>query len=90
MNIKIKRLHPDAKMPKRGTKYAAGFALNAAEEFAEPIIEEQTVRFQTGRAFEIPEDTLACCTAAPALPSRASSSRLCLWMPTTAGPSTSR
>lgn len=25
MNIKIKRLHPDAKMPKRGTKYAAGF-----------------------------------------------------------------
>lgn len=30
MNIKIKRLHPDAKMPKRGTKYAAGFDLYAA------------------------------------------------------------
>ena len=55
MNIKIKRLHPDAKMPKRGTKYAAGFDLYAAEEFDAPIFEEQTVRIQTGLAFEIPE-----------------------------------
>lgn len=31
MRVKIKRLHPDAKMPKRGTKYAAGFDLYAAE-----------------------------------------------------------
>lgn len=31
MKIKIKKLHPDAKMPKRGTKYAAGFDLYAAE-----------------------------------------------------------
>ena len=55
MKIKIKKLHPDAKMPKRGTKYAAGFDLYAAEEFDAPIFEEQTVRIQTGLAFEIPE-----------------------------------
>lgn len=55
MKVKIKKLNPNAKMPKRGTKHAAGFDLYAAEEFDAPIHEEQTVRIQTGLAFEIPE-----------------------------------
>ena len=55
MKIKLKKLDPNAKMPTRGTKYAAGFDLYAAEEFDAPIFEEQTVRIQTGLAFEIPE-----------------------------------
>ncbi len=55
MKVKIKKLNPNAKMPKRGTKHAAGFDLYAAEEFDALIHEEQTVRIQTGLAFEIPE-----------------------------------
>ena len=55
MKIKLKKLDPNAKMPTRGTKYAAGFDLYAAEEFDAPIFEEQTIRIKTGLAFEIPE-----------------------------------
>lgn len=55
MKIKIKKLNPNAKTPKRGTKHAAGFDLYTAEEFDVTIFEEQTVRIQTGLAFEIPE-----------------------------------
>lgn len=43
MKIKLKKLDPNAKMPTRGTKYAAGFDLYAAEEFDAPIFEEQTI-----------------------------------------------
>lgn len=55
MKVKIKKLNPNAKMPKRGTKHAAGFDLYAAEEFDALIHEEQTVRIQTGLAFEMRE-----------------------------------
>jgi dUTP pyrophosphatase len=55
MKVKIKKLNPNAKMPTRGTEHSAGFDLYAAEEFDAPIFEEQTVRIQTGLAFEIPE-----------------------------------
>nr|DAX02270.1 MAG TPA: dUTPase [Caudoviricetes sp.] len=55
MKIKIKKLNPNAKMPTQGTAGAAGFDLYAAEEFDVTIFEEQTVRIQTGLAFEIPE-----------------------------------
>lgn len=36
MKVKIKKLNPNAKMPKRGTKHAAGFDLYAADEATHP------------------------------------------------------
>ena len=53
MKIKIKRLHPDAKMPTRGTAFAAGFDLYATEETE--LLYGVPVMVPTGVAFEIPE-----------------------------------
>lgn len=52
MKIKIKKLHPDAKMLTRGTADAAGFDLYAAE--FERLYVGNTYRIRTGLAFEIP------------------------------------
>lgn len=53
MKIKIKKLHPDARMPSRGTEDAAGFDLYATEDvtlnFGIPTM------VPTGLAFEIPK-----------------------------------
>lgn len=53
MNVKIKRLHPGAVIPRYATAGAAGFDLVAVEDV---IIEPgETKSIRTGLAFEIPE-----------------------------------
>lgn len=52
VKIKIKKLHPAAKMPRRGTADAAGYDLYAAE--FERLHVGNTYRIRTGLAFEIP------------------------------------
>ena len=53
MKIKIKKLHPDAKLPVQGTVDAAGFDLFCTKTV---IIENgETVKIPTGIAMEIPQ-----------------------------------
>lgn len=53
LNVKVKRLHPDAVIPQYATSGAAGFDLVAVEDV---IIEPgQTKLIPTGLAFEIPQ-----------------------------------
>jgi dUTP pyrophosphatase len=51
--MKIKRLHPVAKMPTKGTKGAAGYDLFCTE--LTTIRAGQTLKVPTGLAFEVPE-----------------------------------
>ena len=53
MKIKIKKLHPDAKMPMRGTADAAGFDLYATEDTS--LWNGRAKMVPTGLAFEIPK-----------------------------------
>lgn len=53
MKIKIKKLHPDAKMPHRGTDDAAGFDLYATQDVT--IVTGEPMKIPTGLAFEIPK-----------------------------------
>lgn len=53
MNVKIKRLHPGAVIPRYATAGAAGFDLVAVEDVIIEPGETKTIR--TGLAFEIPE-----------------------------------
>lgn len=55
MNVKIKKIHPDAKVPVYGSKGAACFDLYAARiiDIADDI--ELTVTYGTGLQFEVPE-----------------------------------
>ena len=55
--MKIKLLNENAKVPTRGSEYAAGYDLYAAIE--EPIIIEPhtTVKISSELAFELPENT---------------------------------
>jgi dUTP pyrophosphatase len=53
MRVKIKKLHPDAIIPKYATPGAAGFDLVAIEDVA--IEPSTTVLIKTGLSFEIPE-----------------------------------
>lgn len=52
VNVKIKRLHPDAKIPAYATDLAAGFDLVAVEDAV--IAPGDTVKVPLGLAFEIP------------------------------------
>lgn len=53
MELKIKKMHPDAKMPSRGTKGAACFDLYAVED---TLIGSGTIKeVMTGLAFEVPD-----------------------------------
>ena len=55
MNIKVKKLKPDATVPTMGSKFAAGADLYSAEE-ADVVIEPSEMKFiGTGLAMEIPE-----------------------------------
>ncbi|MCR5669664.1 MAG: dUTP diphosphatase [Butyrivibrio sp.] len=58
MEIKIKKLHKDAKLPTRGSEYAAGYDLYAiAPDDTDFIVihAHETVKVDTGLAVEIPE-----------------------------------
>lgn len=55
MNIKVKKLKPDATVPSMGSKFAAGADLYSAED-ADVVIEPNETKFiGTGLAMEIPE-----------------------------------
>ena len=55
MNIKVKKLKPDATVPTMGSKFAAGADLYSAED-ADVVIEPSGTKFiGTGLAMEIPE-----------------------------------
>ena len=53
MKIRIKKLHPDAKMPTQGTKDAACFDLYAVED-DEIEVGAPRIKVRTGIAMEIP------------------------------------
>lgn len=53
--IKIKKLNKDAKIPTRGSKYAAGYDLYSCSEYE--IVPHGTVKVGTGLSFELPENT---------------------------------
>ena len=55
MKINVKKLIPTAKLPTRGSEYAAGYDLYAALEETVVIAPHQTVMVSTGLAMEIPE-----------------------------------
>ena len=52
MKLKIKKLHPDAKVPTYGTDMASGFDLSSTEELILQPLKRALVN--TGLAFEIP------------------------------------
>lgn len=53
MQLKIKKLDPNAKLPIRGSEHAAGWDLYALN--AEKIYPGKTKKIETGLAIEIPE-----------------------------------
>lgn len=55
MNVKIKKIHPDAKVPVYGSKGAACFDLYAARIINTADDIELTVTYGTGLQFEVPE-----------------------------------
>ena len=57
MNINIKKLNDLAKIPTRGSKYAAGYDLYAATNYQIEIAPHSTVKIGTGIAMELPENT---------------------------------
>ena len=54
MEVKIKRLRPDAKIPTRGSLRAAGYDLYAAIDAPVEIRPHETVKIGTGIALDIP------------------------------------
>lgn len=59
VDIKVKKLNELAKLPTRGSKYAAGYDLYAAIDAPISIPPHTTVKIGTGLSFELPRDTFA-------------------------------
>ena len=59
VDIKVKKLNELAKLPTRGSKYAAGYDLYAAIDTPISIPPHTTVKIGTGLSFELPRDTFA-------------------------------
>ena len=57
MKLKIKRLNDLAKIPTRGSEYAAGYDLYAATNYNIEIDPHKTVKIGTGLVIELPEGT---------------------------------
>lgn len=58
-NIKVKKLNEFAKLPTRGSEYAAGYDLYAATNQILDIAPHSTIKVSTGLSFELPEGTFA-------------------------------
>ncbi len=58
INVKVKKLHPDAQIPKVGTEHAAGFDLYSIEDYE--LKPGETKAIGTGIAMEIPEGKCCC------------------------------
>ena len=57
MNIKVKKLNPNAQLPTRGSNEAAGYDLYACIEDSILIMPHQTTKIGTGLSFELPSET---------------------------------
>ncbi len=57
--INVKKLNKLAKLPTRGSEYAAGYDLYAAIENPIHILPHSTVKVGTGLSFELPQRTFA-------------------------------
>lgn len=62
-NIKVKKLNNLAKLPTRGSNYAAGYDLYAATDHIIYIAPHSTVKIGTGLSFELPNGTFAAIVA---------------------------
>ncbi len=58
-NIKVKKLNNFAKLPTRGSDYAAGYDLYAATDKIIDIAPHSTIKIGTGLSFELPQNTFA-------------------------------
>jgi dUTP pyrophosphatase len=58
-NINVKKLNDLAKLPTRGSDYAAGYDLYAATSYNIEIQPHTTVKIGTGLSFELPQGTFA-------------------------------
>lgn len=58
-NIKVKKLNDFAKLPTRGSEYAAGYDLYAATKQIIWIAPHSTIKISTGLSFELPQGTFA-------------------------------
>ena len=58
-NINVKKLNDLAKLPTRGSEYAAGYDLYAATGYNIEIQPHTTVKIGTGLSFELPQGTFA-------------------------------
>ena len=56
-NINVKKLNDLAKLPTRGSEYAAGYDLYAATSHNIEIQPHTTVKIRTGLSFELPQGT---------------------------------
>lgn len=54
MQLKVKKLHPDAILPKYQTAGAACFDLHALDVRARPLFPDGTIVYRTGLSFEVP------------------------------------
>lgn len=52
LEVKVARTHPDAKLPTKGSEYAAGWDLYALEDTEVPF--RQSMRLRTGLHVAIP------------------------------------
>lgn len=59
IRIKVKKLNELAKLPTRGSEYAAGYDLYAAIDEPVYILPHSTMKIGTGLSFELPERTFA-------------------------------
>ena len=59
MEIKVKKLFEDSKLPTRGSEYAAGYDLYAAIDETLVIGPHETQKVGTGLAFSLPDNTFA-------------------------------
>ena len=57
--IKVKKLNELAKLPTRGSEYAAGYDLYAAIDEPVYILPHSTMKIGSGLSFELPERTFA-------------------------------
>lgn len=58
-NINVKKLNDLAKLPTRGSEYAAGYDLYVATNYNIEIQPHTTVKIGTGLSFELPQGTFA-------------------------------
>lgn len=70
MKVNIKLLNKNAKVPTRGSEYAAGYDLYAATDYDIEIPPHSTVKIGTGISVELPEGTFGAIFARSGLASK--------------------